>query len=112
MKKLFFANVDVWNCDAGSILVGANSLEDANELLCTHEFQDDNITYIGRLQELQTPYAFDGAFEVIGDTEGLFCAPGEDWVSVQFHKECCEQNTHFASIDTFLDREMPFFLVA
>lgn len=113
MDKLFYANVDVWNNDAGSIYIGAESLEEADKILEAYEQENwqDNVTYIGRISELQTPYYKDPCgqtFDILGNVEGLFCGPGEDWISIQFHKESCEQKTHFASIDTFLDREMPF----
>lgn len=114
MKKLYYANIDVWNHDAGSLYVGASSIEEANKLLNEYEF-DSDVTYVGRLCELNTPMyldPFERTYCVLGDTDGLFCCEGEDWMSIQFNREINELKTHEAAIETFLDREMPFLKAA
>lgn len=86
MKKLFFANIDVLGQDAGSVYVGAHSEEEADALLqkARLEHQYCDVSFIGRLQSLPTPYfrdMEDRAFDVLGDTSGLFCCDGEDRIS-------------------------------
>jgi hypothetical protein len=123
---LFAASIHVLNQDAGTLYVGASSIEEAHDIIDARcgNFDNDTfnqVSFIGVLYHLQTPYSkdpYERTFDVLGDTNGLFASEGEDWLSIMFDKTnkeklpyqsliLCREMSH----STFIDREMPFLYI-
>ena len=81
----------------------------------------EDVSYIGDLKKLPIPYAIsdERVIATLGNTSDLFCCEGEDWLSQEmgrvnreFLREYALENAQERSRQTFLDREMPYLVVA